>query len=175
MADSGNPFEARVWIPREYACRVPRDWLTRISVRALASAAGPAFDRAVFGVAIADDDTVRGLNRRHRGLDETTDVLAFSNLSAGRYYGDEPAQSTGEPGPFVTPPEQAAEIGEVIISYPQAARQARGAGHSVRREMSDLLAHGLLHLLGYDHEDPEDEARMTARQRVLLAEALKIE
>ena len=72
-------------------------------------------------------------------------------------------------------PDSAADLGEVVISYPQAVRQAREAGHPVKRELATLLAHGLLHLLGYDHEDPEDEAEMTARQEALMAEAPDIE
>jgi probable rRNA maturation factor len=56
----------------------------------------------------------------------------------------------------------------VILSYPTAERQANEAGHSVQEEAAHLLAHGLLHLLGYDHEDPEDERRMRARERFVL-------
>ena len=154
---------------------MPKDWIAPLSDRALALAAGETFDSALAGVVIADEETVRDLNRRHRGLDETTDVLAFSNISEGRYYGDEPPQPADAAGAFVTPPGQADDLGEVVISYPQAVRQARQAGHSVRRELAALLAHGLLHLLGYDHEDPEDEAEMTARQEALMAEVPDIE
>ena len=175
MAGGGSPFQVRVQVFPEYAGHVPDDWITPLSERALALAAREAFDSGLAGVVIADDKTVRDLNRRHRGIDDTTDVLAFSNISEGRYYGDEPPQPAEAAGAFVTPPGQAADIGEVVISYPQAVRQARQAGHSVRRELAALLAHGLLHLLGYDHEDPEDEAEMTARQEALMAEVPEIE
>ena len=175
MAGDGSPFQARVRVFPEYVSNVPEDWLAPLSQRALTLAAGETFDSALAGVVIADDSTVRTLNRRHRGLDETTDVLAFSNISEGRYYGDEPLQPADAAGTFVTPPGQAADLGEVVISYPQAVRQAQEAGHSVRRELAALLAHGLLHLLGYDHEDPEDEAEMTARQEALMAEVPDIE
>ena len=175
MAGGGGPFQARVRVFPEYAADVPEDWIAPLSERSLAIAASETFDNALAGVVIGDDDTVRDLNRRHRGLDETTDVLAFSNISEGRYYGDEPPRPADDAGAFVTPPGQAVDLGEVVISYPQAVRQARQAGHSVRRELAALLAHGLLHLLGYDHEDPGDEAEMTARQEALMAEAPDIE
>ena len=175
MADGGSPFQARVQVFPEFAGHVPEDWIAPLSERALALAAGETLDSGLAGVVIADDETVRNLNLRHRGLDETTDVLAFSNISEGRFYGDEPPQPADDAGAFVTPPGQPADIGEVVISYPQAVRQARQAGHSVRRELAALLAHGLLHLLGYDHEDPEDEAEMTARQEALMAEVPEIE
>ena len=174
MAGRGSPFQARLRVFPEYASQVPEDWLAPLSDRSLALAVGETFASALAGVVIADDETVRDLNRRHRGLDETTDVLAFSNISEGRYYGDEPPQSTDAEA-FVTPPGQTADLGEVVISYPQAVRQAQEAGHSVRRELAALLAHGLLHLLGYDHEDPDDEAEMMARQEALMAEVPGIE
>lgn len=174
MAGDGSPFQARVRVFTEHAADVPEDWLVPLSQRYLALAAGETFDSALAGVVIADDETVRDLNRRHRCLDETTDVLAFSNISEGRYYGDEPPQST-DAGGFVTPPGLTADLGEVVISYPQAVRQAKEAHHSVRRELAALLAHGLLHLLGYDHEDPDDEAEMMARQEALMAEVPEIE
>ena len=175
MAGGGSPFQARVQVFPEYAGHVPDDWITPVAERALALAAGETFDSGLAGVVIADDETVRDLNRSHRGLDETTDVLAFSNISGGRYYGEEPPQPVDAAGAFVTPPGQAADLGEVVISYPQAVRQAREAGHPVKRELATLLAHGLLHLLGYDHEDPEDEAEMTAKQEALMAEVPEID
>jgi probable rRNA maturation factor len=132
-----------------------------------------SFDRGAAGIVIADDETVWALNRTHRGLDETTDVLAFSNISEGRYYGDDSLRPFEEDGGFPAPPDQGTEFGEVVISYPQVLRQASEAGHSVEKELATLLAHGLLHLLGYDHEDPEEEAEMAARQEAVLVEVLE--
>ena len=174
MADDDGPFRARVQVFEEYADQVSEDWVLRASERALAKAAEVGYDRGAAGVVVANDDTVRALNRAHRGLDETTDVLAFSNISEGRYYGDDRAQSLEPADGFAAPPEQDTEFGEVVISYPQAVRQAGEAGHSVKKELATLLAHGLLHLLGYDHEDPEEEAEMAARQEALLVEVLEV-
>ena len=109
---------------------------------------------------VADDETVHGLNRDFRGLDEPTDVLAFP-LWESRYGDDD--------GPGGLPPEASAPVGEVVISYPQAARQAREARKLVRAEMALLVIHGVLHLLGYDHADDCEKQRMWAVQDDVLA------
>ena len=110
------------------------------------------------GLVIAGDDTVHKLNRSYRGVDDTTDVLAFA-LSESSSEGGEP---------FVSPPDEIMHLGEVIISYPQAKRQAEEQRHSIGRELALLVAHGVLHLLGYDHEHPEDEQRMRALEAKVL-------
>ena len=117
-------------------------------------------------VVIADDEVVRELNRRHRGLDENTDVLSFSFTHEGEYYGEEDrsARETDIDIDFVLPPTENddASLGEIIISYPQTRRQADKAGHPADGELTVLLVHGVLHLLGYDHEEPDEEAVMKA-------------
>lgn len=124
-------------------------------------------------VVIADDDTVRKLNKDHRGLDESTDVLSFAFDHEGEYYGeDEPSSEFSHDIEFVMPPGEVEGLGEVIISYPMAERQAQAAGHSVVRELAHLLAHGILHLLGYDHLDGKDEAEMQAKVAEVLAQVL---
>jgi len=109
------------------------------------------------GVVITDDATVRDLNRRYLGHDEPTDVLSFG---------------LGEKGgrPFVLPPGEAAPLGEVIISYPTAVRQADERGHSVEAEVAHLLVHGILHLLGYDHQAAKDGRIMRDREEQILAD-----
>lgn len=103
---------------------------------------------------ITDDRAIQDLNRTFLGVDAPTDVLAFS------------AQEGGEP--FVVAPEAEAYLGDVIISYPRALAQAEEIGHSAGQEISLLIVHGLLHLLGYDHADEDDRARMWARQDSIL-------
>ncbi len=97
------------------------------------------------GVLLTDDETVRELNRQYRGLDETTDVLSFS---------------LGPTSDFPLPPGTPSQLGEVVISCPQAQRQAEETGHSLEKELSQLLVHGLLHLLGYDHEEAAEAEQM---------------
>ena len=115
-------------------------------------------------VVIADDEVVRELNRQHRGLDENTDVLSFSFTHEGEYYGEEERDKSETDIDFVLPPGENDDttLGEIIISYPQTCRQAEQAGHAVGQELTVLLVHGVLHLLGYDHEEPDDEAMMKA-------------
>lgn len=135
---------------------------------AVALVAGSAENDANVSVVIADDELVRELNYTHRGLNEHTDVLAFSFTHEGDYYGEEP-QEVAEDMNFVLPPGESEPLGEVIVSYPQAQRQADVAGHSLEKELTVLLIHGTLHLLGHDHMEPDDEAIMKPLEAQALA------
>lgn len=92
-------------------------------------------------VVVAGDEAVADLNERFRGKQGTTDVLSFAMSG----------EEVGEGG-FVSPPSGKQDLGEVIISYPQAERQAEGLGHETKDEVAFLTVHGVFHLLGYDHE-----------------------
>ncbi|MBI5621401.1 rRNA maturation RNase YbeY [Candidatus Falkowbacteria bacterium] len=87
------------------------------------------------GVALVSDSRIRTLNKMFRGRDAVTDVLSFADATD-----------------TVGWPESGEYLGDIIISYPQAARQAKQAGVTIKQEVSLLIVHGLLHLLGYDHE-----------------------
>jgi probable rRNA maturation factor len=106
------------------------------------------------GVVITGDEQMLQLNREYAGEDHATDVLSFS-LREGEQF---------------VAPDDTNRLGEVVVSYETAARQAAEAGHEVDEEIAHLLVHGVLHLLGYDHAAPEDEARMRARERRVLGE-----
>ena len=113
-------------------------------------------------VLLAGDDLLRGLNREHRGADEPTDVLSF------------PA-SEGEPFPGESlpgEPQQAPYLGDIAVSVSMVQRQAVAASLSPADELQHVVLHGLLHLLGYDHETPEDAARMQAREEAVLGPAI---
>jgi len=104
-------------------------------------------------LALVGDDEMQRLNRGYRGKDRTTDVLAFA-LREGE------AAGLQEPG----------LLGDVVISVPTAQRQAAERGHALERELAELLVHGVLHLLGYDHErSPAEARRMFGKQREVLA------
>lgn len=104
-------------------------------------------------VVVSGDETLRELNHRYRGIDATTDVLAFSNESRG---------------PFVGVGGSPRYLGDVILSYPRAQAQAGEAGHSVEAELQLLVVHGLLHLLGYDDQDEPERTRMWAAQAAIV-------
>ena len=152
----------------EFQGAAPPRWLVDVASRAVAGAGRPAAAERL-GVVVADDETVRDLNRAHRGIDETTDVLSFAFGGGGEYHGgavDGPDADAG----FVLPAGQATTLGEVVISYQQAVRQAEEAGVSVESELAHLLVHGVLHVLGYDHETPAEHASMKSLEEIILAE-----
>jgi len=105
----------------------------------LASDTLSALGRAQSGVTLAlvRDTAIRSLNRRFRGKDTSTDVLSFP---ASDHQTEQ------------SPPVEYESLGDVVISTDTALKQAREAGHSLDRELSELLIHGVLHLCGYDHE-----------------------
>jgi len=108
---------------------------------------------AEVALVVSDDETLRELNRRYRGVDASTDVLAFPNETRG---------------PFVGVGGQPRYLGDVIISYPRAEEQAAGAGHDVQAELQLLAVHGVLHLLGHDDQTEPERARMWAAQQAIL-------
>ncbi len=108
------------------------------------------------GIVAVDDEIIRDLNRRYRGESGPTDVLSFGT----RQQRDEP---------FIGPPDGVVRLGEVIISVETAWRQAEEAGRMLADEVSHLRVHGLLHLLGYDHDREEEQAVMRAREEQFLA------
>ena len=119
---------------------------------------------AELGLVITDQEKIRELNLVHLGEDEPTDVLSFPMLAEpGGAGGGE-----GSPG-FVVPPDGISHLGEVIISYPQAVIQAEERGHPVEREVATLVVHGILHLLGHDHAEPEEQRRMQQREAKILS------
>jgi probable rRNA maturation factor len=104
-------------------------------------------------VVLTNDDALQALNRRHRGVDAPTDVLAFPDETRG---------------PFVSAPGIPRYLGDVIISVPRAKAQAAEAGHDVAAELQLLVVHGVLHLLGYDDVTEEQRAQMWAVQADIL-------
>jgi probable rRNA maturation factor len=140
-------------IDEPFAETVDEEGLRALLGRALESeGAGDAEVTLLF----TGDDTVRELNARYRGQDETTDVLSFGL-----------AETAG--AGFRLPPGIPRQLGEIVISHEQAERQARAFNNPLPRELELLVVHGLLHLLGYDHEKPDDRLRMAERERTLLA------
>lgn len=136
-------------------------WLRGVTEQVLM--AQSVSSNAELGLMITTQERVQELNRRYRGEDKPTDVLAFYMTPA--------AEETEMESPsFVAPPDGLLHLGEVIVSYPQAVIQAREHRHSVRKELAILIIHGVLHLLGYDHDKPEPERQMRAREAEILSQ-----
>jgi len=104
---------------------------------------------------VTSDEAIAELNLHYRGVDGPTDVLSF------------PAQ---EPTPgFVSAPEMSGYLGDIVIAFPYTQRQAAELGRNVADELRLLAVHGTLHLLGYDHGTPAEEAAMWAQHDAILA------
>ncbi len=112
-------------------------------------------------VSLVDDETIHQINRDYRKVDRVTDVISFA-------FNDDK-----DPANVILNPEVPRMLGEILICLPQAKRQAEQIGNTIERELSFLFVHGLLHLLGYDHMKPEDEAIMFPLQDKILEEASK--
>lgn len=110
-------------------------------------------ESAELSILLCDDSFIQNLNRQHRGKDRPTDVLAFPLMDA-----DDEQLATLESG----------VLGDVVISVDTAARQAAAHSRSLHQEMTLLLAHGLLHLLGYDHTTDTEETEMNEKIAELL-------
>ena len=113
-------------------------------------------------VLLTDDDGIHEINRELRQVDRPTDVLSFPEfeLTPGQLPGPEGA----DPGTGLIP------LGDMVLSMERVAAQAREYGHSKRRELSYLVTHSVLHLLGYDHLDEGPmKAQMRAREEAIMA------
>jgi len=133
---------------------VPPAWLKRLSSATLRNVKGAPFEkRAELSVVLTGDPQVRRLNREFRKKDKTTDVLSFPLLEGKKL-------NAGEKGRV--------PLGDVVISVPQARRQAAEQGKKFSQELALLLVHGILHLLGYDHGTKAQEKKMFSLQDRIL-------
>ncbi len=105
------------------------------------------------GLILVDDRYIRSLNKQYRDKDAPTDVLSFSFLEP------DSADSAGD---------KEFAVGDIYVSVDRARGQALDAGHSLEREIILLAVHGLLHLLGYDHEEEEEKQLMQNKEREII-------
>ena len=124
----------------------PDKQIRRCAVKAAKAAAKSEGRKGGVSLLLTDDETVKQLNNRYRGIDSTTDVLSFPSGEAGF-------------------------LGDIAISVPRAQLQAEQYGHPVAREIAFLTVHAMLHLFGYDHIEAGDEEEMRQRQREILKAA----
>lgn len=159
QSEASEPIDIRidVQIVSPYDQAVTAESVTRWVKETLRGETLPAAPLEM-GIMITDDAQVHELNRNFRGVDAPTDVLAFAMW-------EKPQLSSMES-------EIPVCLGDVIVSYPRAEIQSLEEGHSVEDELALLIVHGVLHLLGYDHETPEGKAAMWAKQEKVLGKSL---
>ena len=150
-------MEINVLIDEDFEGCPEVGWLQSVAEQVMvAQSAVPSVE---LGLVITGQERVQQLNLSYLGKDEPTDVLTFSAIEE---------IGTDLP-PFVTPPDGVLHLGEVIISYPQAVTQAEEHHHSVKKEIAILIIHGILHLLGYEHDKPELKRLMSTREKEILS------
>ncbi len=110
-------------------------------------------DNAIFSIIFVGDEEIHKINKEYRGIDRITDVISFA-------FEDEKDIEYND----------IRLLGDIYICIPQMKRQAEEYGHSEKRELSFLAVHGLLHLLGYDHMNENDEKEMFGLQELILNE-----
>ena len=114
-------------------------------------------DKAEISLAIVGDGRIRKLNKMYRGKNRVTDVLSFGDKTVIPYLAKAfPRLKKNKDIEFINPPDNIKRLGEIIICYPQAKKQAKELNHSLEKELTILLIHGMLHLLGYNHETMKD-------------------
>ena len=108
------------------------------------------------GVHIVDNEEIKKLNKKFRSVDKETDVLSFPMIE----FDEQPKDILIKKNIL---------LGDIVISWPKVCEQAKEYGHTIEREIGFLTAHGILHLLGYDHISSEDEKIMLDKQEFILA------
>jgi len=108
-------------------------------------------------VLLVSNEEIRAVNKQRRGVDKVTDVLSFPMWGAGEK-------------PVPDPDTGRVFLGDILIAMGRATQQASTYGHSGERELGYLAAHGALHLLGYDHENEWDKARMRRKEESVMAQ-----
>lgn len=117
-------------------------------------------------ILLTDNNGIHEFNKEYRGIDRETDVLSFPNVDY-----TEPANFVNvelDKVSYFNPDSEELLLGDIIISIDRVYEQAEQYGHSVLREFSFLVAHSMLHLLGYDHMVPEDASVMEEKQEAIL-------
>jgi probable rRNA maturation factor len=146
--------------------------LARTASAALEAAGAPS--PASLGIILSDDAELTTLNERHMGESGTTDVLSFPLLPRSAFPAEAGGQMRAPPGP----PGRRPHLGDIVVSVERAAAQAAGGrggqtgdvAWSAADELRLLVTHGALHICGWDHGSPDEEAAMRALERRLLAE-----
>ncbi|MGO4347163.1 rRNA maturation RNase YbeY [Paenibacillus sp. FSL A5-0031] len=155
------------WSNEQEKLEIPEDWITKIEQLLQLAGEAEGISDGEVSLTFTNDEEIHQLNREYRGIDRPTDVLSFAMQEDGV---DEldiifEVDSEDEKDPI------SGMLGDIIISVDTALAQSEEYGHSLEREIGFLFVHGFLHLIGYDHQDDQTEAEMTAKQEAILQQA----
>jgi probable rRNA maturation factor len=150
-----------VTIPRGYARRISAKLVRQVVEKALEKEGWE--QPATVDVLLVTDEEMQEINATRRGIDEATDVLSFPTLDL------KPGEGITQDF-FVLPPDAKQHLGDVVISVLRVESQAEEAGHSRERELAFLTVHGILHILGYDHDTDDRRRQMRRREEEILGE-----
>tara|TARA_B100000029_G_scaffold116492_1_gene109339 strand:+ start:631 stop:1152 length:522 start_codon:yes stop_codon:yes gene_type:complete len=160
-----------VSVTDEFSDLVSEVWLRKVANTSLHAAFPDSLPGHV-SILITGDSYIQHLNATYRGLNEITDVLAFSSQHNGHWEGEiqENPMLEDNSDSFVFPPDIIQPLGEIVISYPQIERQALENNNSISKELSFITGHGILHLAGYDHEEPDEAEIMRSKEVEILSQ-----
>jgi probable rRNA maturation factor len=153
-------------VDRQKRTKIDRRLVRRLVERLLSDHGRKGADTTIV---FADDEFIRGYNLEFLGRDRPTDVLAFDMADGGA---EGNAGTSGEAPREPLPGELETILGDVMISTDRAAVQARRYRRTLEREIAKLVSHGVLHLLGYDHEEPDERAEMRKLENRYVREFL---
>jgi len=142
---------------------IPDEWMTMLQKLLHLAGESEEVNEGEVVLTFVDDDQIQELNRTYRNMDQPTDVLSFPLMDEGEEEIDISFSDMDE-----MPQEM---LGDLVISLERAEAQSKEYGHSLEREVGFLFVHGFLHLLGYDHNDEEEEREMFSRQEDILQRA----
>ncbi|TYP78005.1 rRNA maturation RNase YbeY [Paenibacillus methanolicus] len=154
------------WSNEQEKVELPEAFVGKLEELLKLAAQAEGIEDGEVSLTFVTDEEIHSLNREYRNIDRPTDVLSFAIQEV-----------TDEELDIVYEVESEDEevplegmLGDIIISVERAAAQAEEYGHSLERELGFLFVHGFLHLIGYDHQDDENEAVMTRKQEAVLSQ-----
>lgn len=153
------------WSNEQSEYEISEELISQLNKLLVAAGAVEGVADGEVALTFVDDEEIHRLNKEFRNIDRPTDVLSFAMRES---VGEEPEITYEVETEDEVGPEFDEVLGDIIISVPRAIAQSEDYGHSVERELGFLFVHGFLHLLGYDHQTPEDEAVMMGKQEAVL-------
>lgn len=154
-------------IENEYLCEISMDYkqIIREVIEGALEAVRCPYEVQV-QVLLTDNERIREINREQRGIDRPTDVLSFPMIAFRRQEEFELVEE--QPEAYFDPDTGELNLGDIVVSMDKVYEQAQEFGHSPERELAFLIAHSMLHLSGYDHEEKEEQLQMEAKQEDIL-------